>query len=69
MKRAYIKPQVIPIDMELPLLSGLSKTGGEDNTGNEDLDVPGMGEFSKGTSWDLWEDEGEEEENSFIESY
>lgn len=65
MKKAYIKPQVILIDMELPLLTEFSKTGGEDYTTGGVPVVPGMGEFTKGTSWDLWEDEGDEEENSF----
>ena len=65
MKKAYIKPQVILIDMELPLLTELSKIGIENNTGGSGLDGPGKGEFTKGTSWDLWEDEGDEEENSF----
>ena len=64
MKKAYIKPQVILIDMELPLLTEFSKTAGEDYTGGGS-GVPGMGEFTKGTSWDLWEDEGDEEEYSF----
>lgn len=65
MKKAYIKPQVILIDMELPLLTELSKTNVTDNTGGGSSDRPGMGEFTKGTSWNLWEDEGDEEENSF----
>ena len=65
MKKAYIKPQVILIDMELPLLTELSKTDLKDNTGGEGLDGPGIGGYTKGTSWDLWEDEGDEEEYSF----
>lgn len=64
MKKAYIKPQVILIDMELPLLTELSKSGTEDNTGGS-TSGPGIGDYSKGTSWNLWEDEGDEEENSF----
>lgn len=66
MKKAYIKPQVILIDMELPLLTELSKTDVTDNTGGSTGGI-GMGDYNntKGTSWDLWEDEGDEEENSF----
>lgn len=64
MKKEYIKPQIILVDCEMPLLTELSKSGTEDNTGGS-TSGPGMGDYSKGTSWNLWEDEGDEEENSF----
>ena len=64
MKKEYIKPQIILVDCEMPLLTELSKSGTEDSTGGS-TSGPGIGEFSKGTSWNLWEEDNEDNEEEY----
>lgn len=64
-KKVYLQPQIkcAPLPME-SLLASLSRTGGGNNTGDKETDVPEMGTPGTDTakehwgsidSWDSWE--------------
>ena len=73
MKMKYIKPVILccyDIDMSIMTATADTETESGSGDGGTGSDVPtgkpgvAPGE-TKGTSWNLWEDEGDEEEYSF----
>ena len=73
MKMKYIKPVILccyDIDTSIIAATARVTAEGVGDTGQtiETPEAAGSGEeasSTKGTSWNLWEDEGDDEENSF----
>lgn len=73
MKMKYIKPVILYCyDIDMSIIAATLTDTSTDKTGDSGVitDTPKPGGSTapgstKGTSWNLWEDEGDEEENSF----